>query len=128
MMDGEPCFTRRLCFSGQMDKKQFKDKDKSDCGEYYGEQRQIMNKKGLEDGLPYKRTEIQGGPSTDGFSAGLVSRQRDGKCKGPEVGKGLCLRIRKSPTTARQWWVGEITSHQHIGAKSMLGLVANTAL
>lgn len=49
-MERETCLTRSLCFSGQMDNKQFKDEDKSRCGECYGEQKQIMNKKGLEEG------------------------------------------------------------------------------
>lgn len=50
-MDRETCLTRTLCFSGQRDNKQFKDEDKSGCGECYGEQKQIMNKKGLKEGL-----------------------------------------------------------------------------
>lgn len=33
--------------------------------------------------------------------APATGRQRDGKCKGPEVGKGFYVSIGKSPTVAR---------------------------
>lgn len=49
-----------------MDNKLLKDTDKSGCGECYEEQKQIMSRKGLKEGLFYECTEIQGGLASDG--------------------------------------------------------------
>lgn len=107
-MDNRTCWTRSLYCEGQMSV--FKNKDKSGCGKCCKEQNQIMKRIGMEEVLSEEITNVQKFKEARLPTGSLQhwnsrQRQRESKCKGPEVGKGQYLRIRTSPSVAWLWWM-----------------------